>query len=70
MDERERVAAAPAWQCARCKVPLERGPVSVKYLGGAFPYALPRCPRCGFALVSEALATGKMLDAEQALEDK
>ncbi|HVO20684.1 MAG TPA: hypothetical protein VMU15_15600 [Anaeromyxobacter sp.] len=59
-----------SWACARCKVPLVQGKVTVSYLGNEFPLELLRCPSCGFVLVSEALATGKMLQAEQALEDK
>ncbi len=62
--------AEPGWTCARCDVPLEPGQVTVAYMGTSFPYELLRCPRCGFALVPESLATGKMLQAEQALEDK
>ena len=58
------------WNCARCDLPLEVGKVSVSYLGSAFPLDLYRCPKCGFILVPESLATGKMLQAEQALEDK
>ena len=60
----------PAWTCGKCKVPLVSGKVTVTYLGSVFPLELPRCPQCGFILVSEALALGKMLKAEQALEDK
>ena len=59
-----------SWTCARCKVPLVPGKVTVSYLGNEFPLELLRCPSCGFVLVTEALATGKMLQAEQALEDK
>lgn len=60
----------PAWICDRCGVALEAGKVTVSYLGSSFPLELLRCPRCGLVLVPEALATGKMLQAEQALEDK
>jgi hypothetical protein len=59
-----------AWTCGKCKVALVRGKVTVQYLGNEFPLELLRCPSCGFVLVTEALATGKMLQAEQALEDK
>lgn len=63
-------ATGARWTCARCKVPLAPGPVSVTYLGSVFPLEIPKCPQCGFIFVSESLATGKMLQAEQALEDK
>jgi rubredoxin len=63
-------ARQESWTCARCKVALVPGKVTVEYLGSSFPLELPRCPRCGFVYVSRSLATGKMLQAEQALEDK
>jgi hypothetical protein len=56
--------------CARCQLPLVAAPVTVSYLGSAFPVELPRCPGCGFTYVPESLASGKMLQVEQALEDK
>ena len=56
--------------CSKCNLPLEQAKVVVTYLGAEFPIELPRCPGCGFVLVPESLATGKMLQVEQALEDK
>lgn len=56
--------------CAACDVALEVGKVEARYLGQTFPVDLPRCPKCGFVYVTEALALGKMLQVEQALEDK
>jgi len=58
------------WTCGKCKVPLAPGQVTVSYLGNSFPLELLRCPSCGFVHVPRSLATGKMLKAEQALEDK
>jgi hypothetical protein len=58
------------WRCCRCSVPLEMGPVQLTYLGNSFSLDLPRCPRCGFYLIAEQLATGRMAELEQALEDK
>jgi len=58
------------WTCCRCSEPLEVGPVELKYLGNSFWLDLPHCPRCGFYLVPESLATGRMADAERLLEDK
>ena len=63
-------SAAPELLCAKCKVPLVPGKVKATYLGNSFEVELPRCPACGFVYVSEALALGKMLQVEQALEDK
>ncbi len=56
--------------CAKCKRPMVLAKVTVSYLGNEFPYDLPKCPGCGKVHVSETLATGKMLEVEQLLEDK
>lgn len=56
--------------CAACRQPLALGKVKATYLGSSFEVELPQCPGCGFVYVSEALAQGKMLQVEQALEDK
>lgn len=64
------VAAGVALICAKCACALEIGKVTVSYLGNRFPVELPRCPSCGMVYVPEALALGKMLNVEQALEDK
>ena len=70
MSEPVSQAQAQNWMCTRCQVPLELGKVNVGYLDSAFPVDLPRCPRCGQVLVSEELATGKMVEVEKQLEDK
>lgn len=61
---------AAALICGKCGCALETGKVVVEYLGNRFPVELPRCPSCGLVFVPEDLALGKMLDVEQALEDK
>lgn len=67
----ERVAGdEPTWFCCRCSVPLEIGPVELTYLGNSFWLDLPKCPSCGQYLIPEELATGRMAQAEQLLEDK
>jgi DNA-directed RNA polymerase subunit RPC12/RpoP len=58
------------WKCARCNEALVAGPVTVEYLGNRFTVELAKCPHCGFVLVSEELALGKMAEVEQMLEDK
>jgi DNA-directed RNA polymerase subunit RPC12/RpoP len=58
------------WKCAKCKEELVVGPVNVEYLGNRFTTELAKCPRCGFVLVSEELALGKMAEVEEMLEDK
>ena len=56
--------------CGKCGQALESGRVTVTYLGNRFPVELPRCVACNLVFVPEALALGKMLQVEQALEDK
>ena len=46
------------------------GKVTVSYMGAKFPIELLRCPGCGLVYVPESLATGKMEQVEQSLEDK
>ena len=62
--------ADPEIMCAKCQQPLVPGKVKASYLGNSFEVELLRCPGCGFVYVPEALALGKMLQVEQALEDK
>ncbi len=70
MSNAETDPKAAEWMCAKCNIPLELGKVTVAYLGSEFPVDLYRCPQCGFVLVSEDLALGKMAEVEQMLEDK
>jgi transcription elongation factor Elf1 len=58
------------WKCERCNHELVVGQVSVEYLGNRFTTELAKCPSCGFVLVSEKVALGKMAEVEQILEDK
>jgi hypothetical protein len=58
------------WMCNLCGVPLEVQKVRLQYFRTIFAFHLPACPRCGMILIVEELATGKMAEAEQALEDK
>jgi hypothetical protein len=66
----ETTAAPVELVCAKCQQPLLPGKVKASYLGNSFEVELLRCPGCGFVYVPEALALGKMLQVEQALEDK
>lgn len=59
-----------SWLCALCDLPLEMGKAQIHYLGSLFTVELLRCPKCGKAMVHEEMATGKMAEAEQVLEDK
>jgi len=70
MTERAKSRGDSGWICNRCKVPLEVQTVRLQYLKTIFALHLPVCPRCGMILIAEELATGKMAEAEQAIEDK
>ena len=56
--------------CGQCGRKLTIGRTHIDYLGSRFTVDLPRCESCGFALIPEDLALGKMLEVEQMLEDK
>jgi len=58
------------WLCNQCQSPLEVQTVRLQYMQSIFPINLPACSHCGFILVEEELAIGKVAEAEQALEDK
>ncbi|HTX67572.1 MAG TPA: FAD-dependent oxidoreductase [Thermoleophilia bacterium] len=58
------------WLCALDGRPLEPRSVTLSYLVAGFPVKLPACLEHGVVLITEALATGRMLEAELALEDK
>ena len=66
----ELIAPYAGWSCAACGEVLVPGPVRATYMGSEFVIELPRCACCGLAIVPEDLATGKMLEVEQILEDK
>jgi flavoprotein len=60
----------PTLACAKCKQALVSAPVAASYLGNRFPIELLKCPGCGKVFVPEGLATGKIAQVEQLLEDK
>ena len=57
------------WRCG-CGGVLVPTKVAAVYMGSRFEIELPACPECGFVLVPEELATGRMLEVEKILEDK
>jgi len=63
-------SAGKGWICNLCRLPVEPQTVRLQYLRTIFALQLPACPKCGLILIDEELATGKMAEAEQALEDK
>lgn len=58
------------WMCNRCKAELAIKKVRLQYMRVIFAIDLPVCSKCGMILIGEELATGKMAEAEQILEDK
>ena len=56
--------------CGQCHIPLENGEILLHYMGNDFPVLMPKCPRCGQGFIPQELAIGKILQVEQALEDK
>jgi hypothetical protein len=70
MTENSKSGGDGGWICNRCRLPLEVQTVRLQYSGTIFAHNLPACPECGMILIDEALATGKMAEVEEALEDK
>jgi len=70
MTKRAKSGGSGGWTCNRCGVPVEVQTVRLQYSRTIFALDLPACPRCGMVLIDEELATGKMAEAEQILEDK
>lgn len=70
MSHQVDIGEASEWQCGRCGVALEMATVEVAYMASKYPVQLPRCPICGIVFIPEQLATGKMAQIEQLLEDK
>ncbi len=66
----EGAKSGGGWICYRCNLPVKVQTVRLQYLRTIFALELPACPQCGMILIDEELATGKMAEAEQALEDK
>jgi hypothetical protein len=58
------------WHCGRCREPLQAGTAELDYLGNSFTVGVLVCLHCHQALIPEDMATGKMLEVEQLLEDK
>ena len=70
MTEWTKPGGEIGWICNRCRVPLAVQKVRLQYSRVIFALDLPACPSCGMILIAEELATGKMAQAEQVLEDK
>lgn len=64
------LSEAPKLFCRACKVPMEPAETYFEYLDHGFHTKLLRCPKCKEVYIPEALASGKMAEVEQNLEDK
>lgn len=56
--------------CNRCGVELAPAKASFSYLDHSFHSEVLRCPLCGQVYIPEELAGGRMLEVENAIEDK
>ncbi|MGA2107034.1 MAG: DVU_1557 family redox protein [Syntrophorhabdales bacterium] len=70
MREKEKSPKGGDWVCGKCGEALVSASVRVRYMGATLSLDLLKCPRCGTAMVTEEVATGRMAEAEQVLEDK
>jgi hypothetical protein len=70
MTEDKKHAGEAGWICNKCNVAVEIQKVRLQYMRMIFALDLPTCPKCGMFMISEELATVKMAEAEQILEDK
>ncbi len=70
MREEEELPKGGDWVCGKCGEALVSASVRVRYMGATLSLDLLKCPRCGTAMVTEEVATGRMAEAEQVLEDK
>ncbi len=70
MREEEELPKGGDWVCGKCGGALVSASVRVRYMGATLSLDLLKCPRCGTAMVTEEVATGRMAEAEQVLEDK
>lgn len=58
------------WKCRKCGTELIEQNVVFDYLSLNFSEKLPRCPKCGRVFLPKDLATGKMVQVEEQLEEK
>jgi uncharacterized ferredoxin-like protein len=63
-------ADVSGWKCGTCDMELISMAKDLEYLDSVFTVELPTCPQCGYVLIPEGLALGKMHQVEQLLEDK
>ena len=70
MESTKKQTQDTEWTCVKCNIPLTSCSVDFEYWGVTLPYSIPKCPVCGLVFVSEELATVRMVEVEQNLEDK
>ena len=58
------------WRCRKCGEKLILRRTAFDYMGRSFAEDVSCCPKCGKPLISNELASGRMAEAEEMLEDK
>ena len=58
------------WKCNKCGEDLVTKKVVFGYMNRSFSHEVPVCPKCGKVYISQSLAEGRMVEVEEALEDK
>ena len=58
------------WKCNKCGESLVMKKVVFGYMNRSFSHEVPVCPKCSKVFISQALAEGRMVEVEEALEDK
>ena len=56
--------------CLKCNCALEYENTNLYYLGHRVSDKFLRCPKCKQIYIPEDIATGKMAEVEESLEDK
>ena len=56
--------------CLKCNCALEYSITNLRYMGHKLSEKFLRCPKCKQVYIPEEIATGKMAEVEESLEDK
>ena len=70
MNNKPNKTQKTPWMCGKCGGELTLGMIRASYLGNEFEVEELKCLKCGFVLITEDLALGKMFEVEQSLENK
>jgi uncharacterized protein with PIN domain len=56
--------------CQKCNLKMQEMDTEFSYLGRSFRHKVLRCEKCGQVYIPKELATGRMQEVEQVLEEK